>query len=116
MKALADAALPGIHLDTTPDGKPRVHCDAGDGRRRRVLQAAGGKPALRDAFSGKQHHPRLPEAAAALRQRLLTIPGATATRNGRVYVPVASLAANPQPLIDGLREFVSAMGSPGTAA
>ena len=78
----------------------------------KLLQLSRKKPAFRDGVKGNRRWKEDAQALKALaefRGTLAAIPGATATRGGRVHIPTASLAARTDTLLDAARKLSGAL-------
>lgn len=111
-QAVATAALPGVGVSPSRRGRPIVHFQNSRRRRLRLLQAANSRPAFRDCISRSAPwttDPHVVEAVVRFRQCLLAVPGATATKTGRVYVAATALAGSPDTLVTALRDLLGAL-------
>lgn len=79
----------------------------------KTLRVASSKAAVRDTIrlsrcGGKARV--IADALAEFRREIQKVPGVWANRNGRVYLPVQQVAANPAPIISAVKRLRSALG------
>jgi hypothetical protein len=107
-EAIVAAAIPRVQVKHSSHGRPMVYVQGERVARVKLLQAVQSRASFRDTLKGGTRAARdktVVDAFAQFRQRLLTVPGATAIRSGRVYVPASVVATDPEPLIDAIRWF-----------